>query len=565
VATLRHRWKTAEEQLGADVPELLLLATHTVEPLVPAVGLALITRGAPRRVSARSYVLAPQALAEVARSPAPPRDVVMLADFEGVFGADPGDERFERDLAQLIDGIRGVAGREVQMWMCLLPPPRYLDAADTFAGGRLARWYHANSEILAVAAASARVGVVDLPAVLLDHDRGAFDDRLWFFALQPYAPGVLEALAEAIARRVAAVTHVPYKALALDCDGVLWGGVLGEDGPEGIKVGDTDPVGRAFQATQRALLRLVRRGVLLALCSKNDAADVWAIIDGHSGMLLRREHFSAAEIGWQPKSESISAIAQHLGILPEAVVFLDDNPAEVAEVSARLPECCSVLAPQDPVTLARFIVSQDWFDAGPATREDRRRTYMMLDERARRERSAELSPEDYLADLGLHVEVAAVDEGNIGRVVQLLNKTNQFNLSVHRYDEAALRDTLQREGWFGVTLTVSDRFGDYGLTGLAIAGPEDRALRVDSFLMSCRVLGRNIEDVLLSVVAERAEELGLEAIRLDVVVTDRNQPAHEFLARRRWPAHEAGVHEIGLVGAVRWPRHVAVERIETAV
>ena len=277
------------------------------------------------------------------------------------------------------------------------------------------------------------------------------------------------------------------------------------------------------------LLRLANRGVLLALCSKNDADDVWAVIDGHSGHGAAPRALLAAEIGWQPKSESpILAIVRILGILPDAVVFLDDNPAEVAEVSARLPECRSVLAPHDPVELPRFIVSQDWFDAGHATDEDRRRTQMMLDERTRRERAAELNPEDYLADLELCVDIAAVDDSNIGRVVQLLNKTNQFNLSVRRYDEGSLRETLTRDGWFGVTSPVSDRFGDYGLTGLAIAGPEKGALKVVTFLMSCRVLGRNVEDVIMSVVAERAEEFGLDAIRLDVAVTDRISPHTNF-------------------------------------
>ena len=193
----------------------------------------------------------------------------------------------------------------------------------------------------------------------------------------------------------------------------------------------TDPVGRAYEATQRYLARLARRGVLIALCSKNTADDVGNVIDTHPGTTLRRRDIAAAQINWRTKSENITAIAEELGILPEAIVFIDDNPAEVAEVTARLPACLSVLVPSDPVEVPGFLAGAGWSDASHVTDEGTRgRVEMMAAEGERRQRATELGDADYLSDLELRVEVADIDERTIARVAQLLGKTHQFNVSV---------------------------------------------------------------------------------------------------------------------------------------
>ena len=566
MATPRQKWAELERELAPDTPELLLLSTHTVEPLVALVGLELIARDEPRRVSASSYVAATSALAELSARSTPLADVAILTDFEGIFGHSPEAGRFERDLEQWLDGVRRLAAAGTRVWAFLLPPLRDSAPADVLASGRLPFWYRANAALLEAAADTTRLQAIDLPGLLAHHDRAASDDRLWYFALQPYSTDFLASLAGALARAVTSATRVPYKALVLDCDGVLWGGVLGEDGPDGIKLGDTDPVGRAFGAVQRQLSRLAARGVLLALCSKNEPADVWDVIDSHPGMVLGREQFAAAEINWRPKSENILAIAKKLNILPEAIVFLDDNPAEVSEVGGRLPECRSVLAPRDPAVLPGFLAAQDWFDAAEVTAEDLARSTMLAAERHREARSAELTAEDYLADLELRVEVGSVEERNMRRVVQLLGKTNQFNVSVRRHDEAALRSLLDRSGWFGLTVTVSDRFGGYGLTGVTVAGPENESLVVDTFLLSCRVLGRNVEDLMLALLTERADALGLRTLRVHTAVTERNQPARAFLDRIGFAPQGGPVREIDVSQReVVWPRHIIVERAEAAV
>jgi FkbH-like protein len=448
--------------------------------------------------------------------------------------------------------------------MALPVPPRPVEVADALPAGRLTTLRHAEVALLEAAEATPTLHVVDVPSRLGHHGDAAFDDRLWYFARQRFATGVLGELAGILAEAIAASRRPPFKALALDCDGVLWGGVLGEDGSAGIQIGDEDPVGRAFQAVQQHLRRLVDRGVMLALCSKNDARDVWDVVDGHPGMVLRREHIAAAAIGWGPKSQGIREICETLKIHPSAVVFVVDNPAEVAEVAAREADARAVLTPKDPVELVRFFADQDWFLTTQVTAEDRARTPMMAAERERSAHSASADTEDYLADLGLRVEIAEMDDERFARVHQLLHKTNQFNVTVRRHDEAALRRLLDQPGWTALTVTVDDRFGGYGLTGVAIAGPEDDALLVDTFLLSCRVLGRNVEDVLLAALQDRARALGLERIRVPLVRTDRNGPAQGFVERRDFASVGDDVYELA-AGGPWWPSHVEVHMAESPV
>ncbi len=565
MATLRQQWTKLTRTLGPETPEFLLLSTHTAESLVPGLGVALAEGSLPRRVTAHSYAVVPHALEQLSRSSERPAEVAVLGDFEGLFGHAPQDAGFDRDLGLLQDGLGGLAAAGTDVWVVLLGPPRELDAADGLGGGRLSQWYRANGALVELAAGTPQLHTVDLPSILMRQPGPAFDDRLWYLAMQPFTAPVLAELAAALVRSVAAARRVPYKALAVDCDGVLWGGILGEDGPQGIKIGGTDPVGRAYEATQRYLVRLAQRGVLIALCSKNAADDVWNVIDTHPGMALRRRDIAAAQINWRTKSENIIAIAEELGILPEAIVFIDDNPAEVAEVTARLPACLSVLVPSDPVEVPCLLAGAGWFDVSHVTDEDRGRVEMMATEEERRRRATELGDADYLGDLELRVEVADIDERTIARVAQLLGKTNQFNVSVRRHDETAIRALLDRPGWFGSTVTVSDRFGGYGLTGVVIAGPEDGRMTIDSFLLSCRILGRNVEDVMLGAVIERARARGSDTVRAEVAFTDRNHPARAFLGRRGFAPPDADVQELALEGTeVEWPRHVAVSGLEVA-
>jgi FkbH-like protein len=562
MATARSRWRTLEREL-TDAPELLLLSTSTVDTLIPHLGLALVDRGQPRRVRAGEYgVLHPELLAAAEAGDQRPADIVVLAEFEGLFGHAPSAEQSARDVERLVDALTRAAAAGSHVWVSLPVPPRPPEAADALPGGRLRILRTAEQALLEAADRTATLHVIDLPGRLSRHGDAAYDDRLWYFARQRFATAVLPDAADVVAEAIASSRRPPYKALAVDCDGVLWGGVLGEDGPDGIRIGDEDAVGRAFRAVQEHLVRLAGRGVLIALCSKNDERDVWDVVDHHPGMALRREHISAAAIGWEPKSSGLERIAAQLNILPSAIVFLDDNPAEVAEAAANQPETLSVLSPADPVELVPFLAAQDWFLTTQVTAEDLSRTEMMAAERARTQHAEHVDAADYLADLGLRVALDEVTDQTFARVHQLIHKTNQFNVTVRRHDEAELRELLERPGWFGLTVTVDDRFGGYGLTGVAIAGPQDDALLVDTFLLSCRVLGRNVEDLLLAELQQRAQRLGLGAVRFALTRTERNAPAQAFLARRELATEDEVHYEQAVDGEPWWPPHITIARTE---
>ena len=559
MATLRQQWTELSEAYSEETPELRLLSTHTGESLVPALGIALADREVPRRITTRSYVAAPAEISALARDEDCPADVVLVADFEGLFGPAPDDGSLSADLGRLRDALADLAGAGSDVFVTLPPVPRDMDGADRLHGGRLHHWYRCGAELLAAAAAIPHLHVVDLPSLLMRQDGPVTDDRMWYLAMQPFSAAVLQDLGVALAAAVAAVRRPPMKVLVADCDGVLWGGVLGEDGPDQIKLGGGDPIGRAFEATQRYLVRLARRGVLVALCSKNKGEDVWSVVDTHPGMVLSRSDIAAARINWMPKSQNIAEIAAELNVLPDSIVFIDDSPAEIAEVTARLPACRSVRLPSDPVAVPAFLAGQNWFDAATITDEDRARVTMMAAESERRHHADTRGGEDYLADLGLEVTVGAIDERTIPRVTQLLGKTNQFNTAVHRHDESAVRALVGTPDWLGLTFTVSDRFGGYGLTGVAIAGPREGRMVIDSFLLSCRVLGRGVEDFMLTTIGEHAQALGLDTVAAVVTFTDRNVPARDFLKRRGFTPADGSCQTLPAeLAATSAPAHLTV-------
>ena len=332
------------------------------------------------------------------------------------------------------------------------------------------------------------------------------------------------ALGTALMRRIHETLRRPFKAIVVDCDNTLWSGVVGEVGPDGIAIGER------HRRLQAALVAASQAGLLICLCSKNREHDVLAVLDSRDDMILRRDHLIAWRINWQPKSANIRDLAETLGLGLDSFVVVDDNPLEIAEILAALPQVTAIWAPTDGS--ANFADHLWVFDRTRATMEDRARGDLYRREVRRSEaRCAAASYAEFLATLALRVRIATPAAGEIERLAQLTARTNQFNVDPHPHgaEQIRLEQCDPARPWFAVH--VEDRFGSYGLAGAMAARTTDDALSVDTFLMSCRVLGRGVEHRMLNAIGAAAVSRGLTSVEIRFRDTERNTPARRFLDR----------------------------------
>lgn len=350
-----------------------------------------------------------------------------------------------------------------------------------------------------------------------------YDPRRYHWTRQPFSEAGTSLLGEHLAAGIRAVTAGPKKVLVLDLDNTLWGGVVGETGPLGITLGES-PDGEAFLAFQEHLKGLAQRGVLLAVCSKNNPDDAREPFEKHPDMALALDDFAAFEASWDAKPTAIERIAQTLKLGLDSFVFFDDNPAEREHVRQSLPEVQVVDVPQDPSDFVRALEAGLWFEAIGVSAEDRQRAKQYATEHKRRAaQEAFGSIDDYLRSLDMIGDPRNIDDPDLQRVVQLLGKTNQFNLTTRRHSADVVRAILAIPGAIGLTLRLRDRFGDHGLVSLVLAVPEeDSTLRIDSWLMSCRVIGRTTEQFLFDALLARAKEQGYQQLIGEYLPTAKN-------------------------------------------
>ena len=340
----------------------------------------------------------------------------------------------------------------------------------------------------------------------------------------PYSQAFFNALGTMIARRMYRIQNPPHKVIALDCDNTLWKGVCGEDGPLGVEV---DPPRTALQ---KFLLTQRESGMLLALCSKNNETDAFEVFDRNPGMVLRREHISSWRINWQQKSDNLRSLAEELKLGLDSFIFLDDSPMECAEVESRCPSVLVLQLPEDTVHLPQFL-SHVWaFDHLKVTAEDQKRSSLYKENLQREQlRQSSLSLEDFLAGLDLKIRISPMQREQITRVAQLTQRTNQFNCTTLRHTENEIEALSQSAGVGCLVVEVSDRFGEYGLVGVLIYETQADVLRVNTMLLSCRVLGRRVEHKMVSYLGELACRRGLSRVDIAFLETERNKPALEFL------------------------------------
>jgi len=359
------------------------------------------------------------------------------------------------------------------------------------------------------------VSILDVPA-LERHVGGDWEDMKQWAAYQQHpAQAALPELAEGILGHIRAVLGLTKKVVVTDLDNTLWGGVIGEDGVDGIQIGPGAPAGEAHLALQQFLKDLKSRGVLLAVSSKNNPEDARAPFEKHPGMALGLDDFAAFHANWDDKAQNIRAIAQELSLGLDSFVFLDDNPIERAWVQSQIPEVAVAALGPSIFTWTQDLDRRHFFDAVTLSQEDLKRAGQYQQEAARQTLSSTYeSLDEFLAQLDLKPAAEPVDAKNLARVTQLINKTNQFNLTVRRYTEAQVRQLAGAPGGWAQAFHLSDRFGSYGLIGVILCKPAQRddAWEIDTWLMSCRALGRKMEKYMFARLVEAAAARGVRKL-----------------------------------------------------
>ncbi len=400
------------------------------------------------------------------------------------------------------------------------------------SGGQSAAIDQINDELRRIAGDFRGVYILDYDALVARHGRLAWTtEQKWLTARMPISASHVIYLAKEWLRFLAPLAGRSAKVLVTDLDNTLWGGVIGEDGLTGIKLGAEYP-GALYQALQRVLLDLSRRGILLAICSKNNFEDAMEVLERHPGMLLRREHFAALRVNWTDKAQNLREIAAELNVGTDSLAFLDDNPAERERVKAEMPEVTVIELADDPAQFPAMVWNCAMFERLALSSEDQQRSalYAAQQERSQAEQGFR-SKEDFYEFLAQEAEIMPVQPMTLARIAQLTQKTNQFNLTTQRYTEQQISEMSARAGWDILSIRVQDRYGDNGLVGVAITRDQRDECVIDTFLLSCRVIGRSVESALLSNIASRARARGCKKLVGRFFPTMKNAPARDFFVQ----------------------------------
>ncbi len=408
---------------------------------------------------------------------------------------------------------------------------RGLGMSDFRPGGVAHALMTMNGRLVAALAGDPRAYVLDAQKWCERAGAKAFDPKLWYLGKIPFGHEVFKAAIPDIKAALRGVNGRAKKLLVVDLDDTLWGGIVGEVGVEGLVLGGHDRLGEAFLDFQRALKALVRRGVLLGIVSKNEEQVALSAINSHPEMVLGRADFAGWRIDWTDKAHHIASLAAELNLGLQDVVFIDDNPTERARVREALPEVLVPDWPADPSHYAATLEQMVCFDAPDRTWEDGARNQMYAEEKERHtDREAVGALDEWLHTLALQVSAERVNRTNVRRTIQLLNKTNQMNLSTRRLSEAELVEWVEQEGREAWVYRVEDRFGDSGLTGILSLQAVSGGGRVVDFVLSCRVMGRGVEETLLHHAVARAQVLGWEELLVEYLPTEKNKPCLDLMS-----------------------------------
>jgi FkbH-like protein len=368
-----------------------------------------------------------------------------------------------------------------------------------------------------------RIQILDLDALVAYAGcQNALSPQMMSMARIPFSEMFLGMLARRVISHIIATLGLTRKCLVLDCDNTLWGGIIGEDGLDGIQIGHDSP-GREYLEFQKTILELYEQGVILAINSKNNPADVMQVLNEHPQMLLREKHFASILVNWEPKPQNMQKIAGQINIGLDTIVFIDDNPAERQMMRQSLPQVETLEMPADPSLFARTLRETGCFTRAYLTEEDKNRGHIYAAQRQRDQFQQSCATlEDFLKSLEMVVSIHPAGKDDIKRIAQLTQRTNQFNLTTRRYTEADIAAMAQNPNWRIYVLGLKDKFGDNGTVGLALVETQPKQWRVDTFLMSCRVIGRQVEDALVDRICRDAAKAGCISISAEYIPTAKN-------------------------------------------
>ncbi|MHC4706357.1 MAG: HAD-IIIC family phosphatase, partial [Planctomycetota bacterium] len=357
--------------------------------------------------------------------------------------------------------------------------------------------------------------------------------RLWYSSRYPFSPKGGNLLVERLMRFPILERTPKVKCIVLDCDNTLWGGIIGEDGMAGIALGPEYP-GNCFVAFQRRLLDMLNRGCLLAICSKNNLHDVQQVIREHPSMVLREENFAAILANWDPKPDNLSLLAEELSLGLDSFLFVDDSPHECRMVRNVLPEMRVVQVPEQPLEVPFCLDHLQELEILSLTDEDRQRFRMYVHNRRRKELAVTCGDlSDYLNSLKMKMRISVNGAEHVSRLSQMTQKTNQFNLTTKRYSEKDIRSFVDDDNWMVAHFSLSDIFGDNGIVGLMLASDmtSDTVL-IDTFLMSCRIIGRRAEEAFLYRMLRSFRELNKLKVKASYIPTSKNSLVEDFWAKQ---------------------------------
>jgi FkbH-like protein len=390
-----------------------------------------------------------------------------------------------------------------------------------------------------------RIQILDLDALVAYAGcQNAMSPQMMSMARIPFSEAFLAMLARRIVSHIVATKGLARKCLVLDCDNTLWGGIIGEDGLDGIHIGHDSP-GREYLDFQKAILELYEQGVILAINSKNNYDDVMQVLNKHPHMLLREKHFASIMVNWDPKPQNMQKIAEQINIGLDSIVFIDDNPAERELMKQSLPQVETLEMPADPSLFARTLRETGFFTRAYLTEEDKNRGQIYAAQRKRDQFQQSCATlEDFLKSLEMVVSIHTAGKEDIKRTAQLTQRTNQFNLTTRRYTEADIAAMAQNPNWRIYVLGLKDKFGDNGTVGLALVEIQPKQWRIDTFLMSCRVIGRQVEDSLVDRICRDAAKAGCTSISAEYIPTAKNNLVAGFWDKMGFEKENADTKQV---------------------
>ena len=535
--TLRRHLSTPPEGLATQPVRLAVLGSATLTHLLPAIRVAGLRRGIWIDTYENDYgqywqeLLDPGSALHAFR----PTAALLALDAHdltaGVTAAMDADAA-EAALTEGAERIRATWRQARAALRCPVLHQAALPVHLPLLGGNEHRLPGSRAAFLArlnarVRAMAEEEGVDILAAddqAARDGLRAWHDPGLWHRSKQEISHTAAPMYGDLVGRWVAAKQGRSFKCLVLDLDNTLWGGVIGDDGMEGIVLGQGSPLGEAYAAFQDHARELSRRGVILAVCSKNDQANALEPFERHPDMVLRRGDISSFVANWSDKAANLRAIAQELNIGLDALVFVDDNPFERNLVRQELPAVAVPEISDDPATYPAALADAGYFEGLAVTEEDRERTGQYQGNKARdalKDSATDL--EGYLRGLEMKLVWKRFDRLGLQRIVQLINKSNQFNLTTRRYTDEDILAVMEDPKAFGLQLRLLDRFGDNGVIAIVIGRLHpDQTVLIDTWLMSCRVLGRQVEPATLSLIAQYAHALGARRLVGEYAPTKKN-------------------------------------------